>query len=65
VYEALCAIVPGLQNRLLDSESDENVLHIADLVSVFFIEFYIHTYKRIYPRFRRALLALELTIQKV
>lgn len=32
MYESLLAIIPGLQNRLLDSESDDNILHIADLV---------------------------------
>ena len=34
VYEALCQIIPGLQNHLLEAESDENVLYIADLVSL-------------------------------
>ena len=34
VYEALCQIIPGLQNRLLEAGSDENILHIADLVSL-------------------------------
>lgn len=37
MYEALCAIIPGLQNHLLNLESDENILHVADLVhGIFF-----------------------------
>ena len=32
VYEALCQFIPGLQNHLLEAGSNENILHIADLV---------------------------------
>ena len=35
-YKSPCAITPGLQNCLLDSESDDNILHITNLVYVNF-----------------------------
>ena len=31
MYESLCTIILGLQNCLLASESDDSILHIADL----------------------------------
>ena len=44
MYEALCAIVPGLQNWFLDLESDENDLHITDLVCGCFIFIFTSTF---------------------
>ena len=60
-------MIPGLQNRLLDSESDNNILHIADLVRVIFflLQLDCHAHYHIYLRFRKVLPALERTIQKV
>lgn len=34
VYEVLCQMIPGLQAWLVDSQSGENVLHIAELVCI-------------------------------
>lgn len=64
MYESLCAIVPGLQNRLLESESEDNILHIADLVRDIFLKFNFSTHSRVCLRFRKEPLALELMTQK-
>jgi hypothetical protein len=34
VYQRLLAMVPGLEERLMTSISDEQLLHIADLVRI-------------------------------
>lgn len=34
VYQKLLSIVPGLEDRIMTSSTDDDLLHIADLVCV-------------------------------